>query len=63
MSPLLFLGAAVVISVVGTLILWLRHRDTSGPDASIDEFRSKMRALSEEQDRSPGPDGVGRQGG
>lgn len=53
MSPLVFLALALVISVVGTMALWVRYRQTDTPDATIDEFRSKMRALSDE-DRSPG---------
>lgn len=50
MSPLFFLALALVISVVGTLVLWIRHREPDTPDATIDEFRSKMRALSHHED-------------
>ncbi|MCZ7629084.1 MAG: hypothetical protein M5U19_08485 [Microthrixaceae bacterium] len=48
MSPLVFLALALVISAVGTVALWLRHRRPDTPDATIDEFRSKMRALSDD---------------
>ena len=46
MSALLFLLLVVVVSVVGTLVLWARSRPPSSPDASIDEFNAKLRALS-----------------
>ena len=50
MSPLVFLALAAGVSLVGILILWLRHRvPADTPDSSIEEFRSKMRALSEDQ--------------
>lgn len=49
MSPLFFLALALVVSVVGTLVLWIRHREPDTPDATIDEFRSKMRALSHQE--------------
>ncbi|MGI9579159.1 MAG: hypothetical protein ACR2OH_13240 [Microthrixaceae bacterium] len=48
MSGVVFLGIAVVVSVVGTLVLWARNRTPDTPDASIEEFRSKMAALSDE---------------
>lgn len=60
MSPLVFLALALVVSVVGTVVLWLRHRQPDTPDATIDEFRTKMRALSDEVG-SPA-DGAGRSG-
>ncbi|MCB9387698.1 MAG: hypothetical protein H6517_07735 [Microthrixaceae bacterium] len=62
MSPLVFLALAAGVSLVGILILWLRHRvPADTPDSSIEEFRSKMRALSEDQ---PGqsPSGVTQSG-
>lgn len=60
MSPLVFLALALVISVVGTVVLWVRNRQPDTPDATIDEFRSKMRALSDEE-RNPGKN-IGRSG-
>jgi hypothetical protein len=53
-NNLVFLLLAVVVSGVGVLVLWLRHRPPSSPTASIDEFRGKMRALAPDED---GPDG------
>ncbi len=55
MSPLVFLALAAVVSLVGIVILWARHRTPADtPDASIEEFRSKMRALSEDDGRAGG---------
>ena len=48
MNALVFLGIAVAISVIGTIVLWARNRTPDTPDASIEEFRSKMAALSDE---------------
>ena len=45
MSNLVFLGVALVISVVGVTILVLRSRPPSSPHSSIDQFHDKMRAL------------------
>lgn len=54
MTALSFLLIALVVSVVGTVVLWARHRQSDSPDASIDEFNAKMRALSDERPvRSP----------
>lgn len=53
MSNLVFLLVAAVVSVVGVLVLWLRHRPPSSPTASIDEFRGKMRALSPDPEDEP----------
>ena len=53
MSGVVFLGIAVVVSVVGTIVLWARNRKPDTPDASIEEFRSKMAALSDESPESP----------
>lgn len=56
MSNLVFLLVAVVVSGVGVLVLWLRHRPPSSPTASIDEFRGKMQALApDERETSEGP--------
>lgn len=64
MNALVFLALAVGVSVVGTIVLWLRNRQPDTPDASIEEFRSKMRALSEaDEDPLTGAGGSGRRGG
>lgn len=57
MDNLVFLLLAAVVSGVGVLVLWLRHRTPSSPTASIDEFRGKMQALAPEE-RDDDPDGA-----
>lgn len=52
MNPLVFLALALVVSVVGTVALWVHNRRPDTPDVTIDEFRSKMRALADE-DQGP----------
>jgi hypothetical protein len=46
---LAFLLIAVVVSTVGTLVLWARNRDATTLDQGIDEFQREMRALSPEK--------------
>jgi hypothetical protein len=48
---LAFLLIAVVVSAIGTFVLWVRNRDTTSLDSGIDEFQREMRALS--PDRNP----------
>ena len=43
---LAFLLVAVVVSAIGTFVLWIRNRDTATLDQGIDEFQREMRALS-----------------
>jgi hypothetical protein len=45
-SNLLYLLAAVVLSVVGCTILWLRRRRPQGLEAGIHEFTRELRALA-----------------
>lgn len=51
MSPASFLLLALGISVVGSLVLWARTHRPGGIDASINDFRRELAALS--PDRSP----------
>lgn len=46
MSPIAFLLIAVVISVVGSVVLYLRSRTPSSMEAGIDDFRREMQALA-----------------
>ena len=43
---LAFLLIAVVVSAIGTLVLWVRNRDTATLDQGIDAFQREMKALS-----------------
>jgi hypothetical protein len=45
-SSLLFLGIALVVSLVGCLVLWLRHRPPRSIDAHIRDFARELDALA-----------------
>jgi len=46
MSALLFLGIAVVLSLAGGLVLWLRSRQPGSMDAHIRDFARELDALA-----------------
>ena len=48
MTSLVFLLVAVAISVVGSLALWLHHREPTSLEHGIEEFSKEMQALSPE---------------
>ena len=43
---LAFLFIAVVVSVLGTLVLYMRNRGSTRVDHGVEEFQREMRALS-----------------
>ena len=49
MTGLLFLSIALVLSLVGSAVLWLRHRKPRSLDHGISSFQREMQALSPEQ--------------
>jgi hypothetical protein len=53
-GPIVFLMIAVVISVVGSLVLYLRSRTPTSLDSGIDNFRREMQALAP-RDEEPTP--------
>ncbi|MCU1376029.1 MAG: hypothetical protein JWO68_3315 [Actinomycetia bacterium] len=53
MSPIVFLLVALLVSVGGSLVLWLRHRDPTTMDHGIDEFQREMKALAPDRDQRP----------
>jgi hypothetical protein len=53
-DPIVFLMIAVVISVVGSLVLYLRSRTPTSLDSGIDNFRREMQALAP-RDEEPTP--------
>ena len=55
MSGLAFLLIVVVVTVVGSLTVWLRHRKPTHFMSSVDDFQREMDALG----RSPGGTGKG----
>lgn len=53
---LAFLLIAVLVSVIGTLIIWMRSRGSTSVDHGVEEFQREMRALSPDKhddDRRP----------
>jgi hypothetical protein len=55
-----FLLIAFALSIGGSLVLWLRHRDPTTLDHAIDEFQREMRALAPDAERSPRSEPSGR---
>ena len=60
MGNLLFLLIAIVLSAVGILIVWARHRGPSGVYHGVDSFSEQMRAIAPDR---PDQSGVSRSGG
>jgi len=50
MNPIAFLMIAVVISLVGSLVLYLRSRTPTSLESGIDNFRREMQALAPRDD-------------
>ena len=55
MSALVFLGIALVLSVVGFLVLWIRNRPPRTVDAHIRAFARELEALAPEPNRPTAP--------
>ncbi len=53
MTSLLFLGIALVVSLVGCLVLWLRHRPPRSIDAHIRDFARELDALAPDSRGAP----------
>ncbi len=49
MSNLLYLLMAFVLSGIGWLFLWLRHRQPTSVEYGIEEFNRELRALAPER--------------
>lgn len=52
MSSLVYLLVALALSIIGSLILWYRHRRPRSLEYGIDEFSRELRALAPKRDRS-----------
>jgi hypothetical protein len=52
-NALVFLGVAVVVSVLGSLIVLLRNRSPRSIDHGIDDFNQAMQALSPDDEAQP----------
>ena len=46
MSNLLYVVAAVAVSVVASLVLWYHHRKPRSLEHGVDEFQRELRALA-----------------
>ena len=51
MTGIVFLLIALGLSIGGSLLLWMRHRDPTTLDHGISEFQREMRALAPDRDR------------
>jgi hypothetical protein len=52
MTAIAFLLVAVLLSVAGSLALWLRHRSPTSVESGIKAFEREMHALKPPPDRS-----------
>ncbi|KAA0233159.1 MAG: hypothetical protein EDR02_14630 [Actinobacteria bacterium] len=47
MDNVMFLGVAALLSIIGTLVLWLRSRKPHRPWSGMQEFDEQRRALAD----------------
>ncbi|MCB1017334.1 MAG: hypothetical protein KDB10_19770 [Acidimicrobiales bacterium] len=59
MGNLLFLLIAVVLSAIGILVVWARHRGPSGVYHGVDSFSEQMRAIAPDRPQQTGGPGPG----
>lgn len=59
MSALVFLLLVIVVSAVGSLVLWLQHRSPNTLESGIEAFQREMEALAPPDDED-GPERRGR---
>jgi hypothetical protein len=55
MSALVFLGAAVALSVLGSLVISFRNRSSKSHGDGVSDFSALMRALAPD-DEQPAPE-------
>jgi len=48
-SNLLYLLAALSLSVIGSVALWYRHRKPRSMEYGVDEFQRELKALAPER--------------
>lgn len=51
MSSLIYLLVALLLSIIGSLILWLRHRKPHSLESGIDAFSRELKALAPKSER------------
>lgn len=52
MNALVFLLIVVVVSAVGSLVLWAQHRSPSTLESGIEAFQREMQALAPPEERT-----------
>ena len=52
MTNLVYLGIAVLLSLMGSLVMWLRHRKPRSMEAHIERFARELEALAPDPDRN-----------
>jgi hypothetical protein len=52
-SSLVYLFVALVLSVLGSLLLWYRHRRPKSLESGIDEFSRELKALAPKRGEEP----------
>lgn len=62
MSNLLYLGLAVLLSVVGCVVLYLRNRKPTSLTHGIEEFQRELKALAPDRRPSDPREAQGRRG-
>ncbi|MBV8981700.1 MAG: hypothetical protein JO086_12430 [Acidimicrobiia bacterium] len=50
MTNLVYLGIAVVLSLLGSLVLWMRHRKPRSMEAHMQQFARELDALAPDPD-------------
>ena len=50
MMNLVYLGLAVLLSMLGSLVLWLRHRKPRSMEAHMQRFARELEALAPDPD-------------
>lgn len=53
MSALVFLLIVIVVSAVGSLVLWLQHRSPNTLESGIAAFKREMHALAPPDEKTP----------
>ncbi len=53
MNALAFLGIVIVVSALGSLVVWLRHRSPTTLESGIEAFQREMEALAPPGDDEP----------
>ena len=54
MSSLAYLAIAILLSILGSLLLWYRHRRPKSLESGIDEFSRELKALAPKHARDQG---------